>query len=223
MMENSMQKRMKVVLTGFLMLGAAFEAAAQPAPILRQNEVEIGAFAGFNYGADNSHAMGGGNVTYSATRWLLPYVEAAYLPGIQRTSIGYTNGSSNPATKDVFENAFTALDFGFHARVRIPHTRIVPYIVAGIGLLHTPPSTDERYENQNSSPPPNWYGPSAVPLPADTSFAENFGGGIRYYVGEQFGFRAETKGYHYNHPASQLALGSWIYQATFGVFYQFGL
>ncbi|HTQ57941.1 MAG TPA: hypothetical protein VMI94_25920 [Bryobacteraceae bacterium] len=216
-----MQRLIKTVVAGLFTIVVVSPLAAQPVPILRQNQIEVGAFGGFNYGADNSHGMGGGNITYSALRWLLPYAEVSYLPGVQRSVVNSANGV--PTTKDVFNIPFTAVDFGVHVRFRVPHTRIVPYAVAGGGLMHWPGTTDRTYQNSASSGAPSWFQTGTLSESGGTSYATNLGGGVRYYVGEQFGFRAETKGYRVNNPASKPGVGPWIYQATFGIFFQFGL
>ena len=47
-------------------------------PVLRQNMWELGGFVGASYGVDKSRIMGGGNLTYSVLRNILPYVEVSY-------------------------------------------------------------------------------------------------------------------------------------------------
>lgn len=209
-----------VVLKSILTLGIAFPVAAQNVAILRPNQFEVGGFAGFSYGVDQSRVMGGGNVTYSALRWLLPYAEVSYFPSIARTLISSSNGVPN--TKDVIDVPITAVDFGVHMRVRVPHTRIVPYVVVGAGLLHSPESTEARYANSALSGTPVWSPTKSQTVGASTNFAANFGGGIRYYLGEQFGVRAETKGYRLGSGPVYQQGARWIYQATFGFFVQFG-
>ena len=48
----------------------------------RAGSLELGGFAGASYGIDQFRIMGGGNATFAANRWLLPYVEYSYFPGI---------------------------------------------------------------------------------------------------------------------------------------------
>lgn len=204
---------------GLLMFAIVLPAAAADAPPLRQNQFEVGGFGGFSYGVDHSRAMGGGNVTYSVTRWLLPYAEFSYFPSIQRTYLSPLPDGS-PNYKEVFDIPLVDANFGVHMRVRVPHTRIVPYAVAGVGVLHSPTRNENRFDYE---PNTGSYSstPAAVPVPASSNFAANFGGGLRYYLNERFGLRAETKGYRLSSgPLYQS--GKWIYRATFGVFLQFG-
>ncbi|MGD0364440.1 MAG: hypothetical protein ABSC93_26480 [Bryobacteraceae bacterium] len=214
-----MRKRVGVVVT-FSMLAMVLPAVAQDVAILRPNQFEVGGFAGFSYGVDHSRAMGGGNITYSVLPWLLPYAEFSYFPSIERTYLSpLPNGSPN--YKEVFDIPLTDANFGVHARVRLPHTRIVPYVVAGVGLLHSPARSENRYDYEPNTGTYSTTPSSPVPVPVSTNFAANFGGGFRYYLNERFGLRAETKGYLLSSgPLYQT--GRWIYRATFGVFFQFG-
>jgi hypothetical protein len=221
-----MQKK-AIFALGLLALGIGSQAFAQDVAILRQNQVELGGFAGFSYGVDHSRVMGGGNVTYSVLSWLLPYAEFSYFPSIERTAVGSAAGIQ---FKDVYNIPLTDVNFGVHMRVRLPHTRIVPYIVAGAGLLHVAERQQQRYDVNFpiTSPPtyePTPESPAPTPFPASTNFAVNFGGGFRYYLSEQFGLRAETKGYRLTSPpggSSPFQSSPWIYRATFGIFIQFG-
>ena|ERR1035437_9831408 len=54
-------------------------------------------------------------------------------------------------------------------------------------------------------------------IPASTNYATSFGGGIRYYASEHYGFRAEVKAYK---PTGSL-ITQVFSRATFGFFYQF--
>jgi hypothetical protein len=209
-----MQKRAVCVLV-LLAMGAVCPAFAEDAAILRQNEFELGLFGGFSYGVDHSRFMGGGNVTYSALSWLLPYAEVSYFPSIQRTAIIPISGD-----KEVYDLPLADVNFGVHIRRRLPHTPIVPYLVAGVGLLHSPEHSEDRY----NSTPIGFLPTTPFTVLPSTNFAENFGAGFRWYIKEQFGLRAETKGYHLSGgPLTVPGIGShWIGRATFGIFFQFG-
>jgi hypothetical protein len=209
-----MEKRAVYVL-GLLAMGVVCPAFAEDAAILRQNEFELGLFGGFSYGVDHSRFMGGGNITYSALSWLLPYAEVSYFPSIQRTAITPNIG------KEVFDLPLSDANFGVHIRKRLPHTPIVPYLVAGVGVLHSPARQEDFYTYIGPG-----YSSTADPkaVAASTDFAENVGAGFRWYIKEQFGLRAETKGYHLSGgPLTAAGTGShWIGRATFGIFFQFG-
>jgi hypothetical protein len=190
-------------------------ATAQDAAILRRNTLELGGFVGASYGIDKAHITGGGNLTYSVTRWLLPYVEASYFPGIQRTN-------TQPLIDEVQSYTIPIADvnFGAHIRFRLPKTPIVPYAVIGFGVLHSPQETEKDVfsgigaHTQNS------------PVVASSDFATNVGGGVRLYIREQFGIRAEFKAYQVTggplRGSSAFKEASQLYRLAFGMFWQFG-
>jgi hypothetical protein len=211
-----------ILAISLLTLGIGLPAVAADVPIVRANQFEIGGLMGFSYGVDQSRVMGGGNVTYSVLKWLLPYAEYTYFPSIQRSTLGNAGGQR---FKDVYDIPMTDVNFGVHMRVLVPHTRIVPYIVVGAGFYHFPRRVEQNYtlEGQNYSTKPN----PGTSFAAGTNLAVNFGGGFRYYLnGEHFGLRAETKGYRLTSPPgaslSPFQSNPWVYSAAFGVFVQFG-
>lgn len=202
---------------GLLMLVFCGCIRASDVPWLKQNTWELGGFVGASYGVDESRIMGGGNLTYSALRNILPYVEVSYFPSIQRTLTRPDPISGTDTIK--YDVPLADVNFGIHARVQVPHTPIVPYAVLGFGLLHELQSTQTTIQPNDTG---GYYStPSTVA--ASTNYATNFGGGVRIYLSESFGLRGEFKGYeltggplkndlHYNR----------LWRATFGVFWQFG-
>jgi hypothetical protein len=164
------------------LLGLLLSAAtAQDAPVVRTGNIEVGGFVGASYGIDEFRVMGGGNVAYALTRHIMPYVEYSYFPRLDRTV-------TDAGTR--FNYSFPLNDFhaGVHLRVPIRESRIVPYGVFGLGGIHAPASRvsvvfpdGTRIDNR--------------PVPSSTDFAVNFGGGLRYYLNERFGFRVEAKAY----------------------------
>src|SRR5260221_12978347 len=97
------------------LLAAAGSASlpAQTAAAVRAGSYEVGGFVGSSYGIDEFRWMGGGNVTYAATKYILPYAEFSYFPGIKRTK-------TVKAGADTFQSIFTVPPTDFHGRV--PHT-----------------------------------------------------------------------------------------------------
>src|SRR4051794_16518451 len=77
-------------------------AWGQRRDFVRRNSVEIGGFAGATYGVDDFRPMGGANITYAVTRWLLPYAEYSYFPGIGRTLSQSVPGLPNPILTSTF-------------------------------------------------------------------------------------------------------------------------
>lgn len=199
-----------VACAGAAMLAGA--AIAQQAPIIRQGVTEVGGFVGASFGIDQTRVMGGGNVVYSLTREFMPFGEFSYFPGIghQASVVGIPGGE---LTYSVPLEDFNA---GFHFRIPIPRSRIIPYGVFSVGGIHTP----ARTITATLPVPGSTTGATTqqqFPVDAATEFAVSGGGGIRYYTTERLGFRAEFKAYkptsgQYTNP---------FYRVAFGFFYQF--
>jgi len=158
---------------------------------LRPGSVEIGGFVGASYGVDDFRPMGGGNVTYAINKWLLPYAEYSYFPGIARTVRQSVPGLPNPNLTSTFSLPLSDFHGGVHIRIPIHESPIVPYAVFGVGALHHF-SKDVTY---------NYVGGDSLPHtltgrdPGGTDFAINAGGGLRYYISQRFGIRVEAKAY----------------------------
>jgi len=169
---------------------AGFVPLAAQVPVVRANSFEIGGFFGASYGIDQFRAMGGGNVTYAINKYILPYVEYSYFPGIGRVENGTFAGTGNPYT---LRYAIPLSDFhgGVHIRFPIHEKPIVPYAVFGVGALthfdHTVNATYTVAGQMTQT--------SQLDVPGGSDFAVNFGGGLRYYVTQRFGFRVEAKAY----------------------------
>src|SRR5437588_4342261 len=126
--------RVVFCISTVLLAGSAF---AQDAPIIRKGVTEVGGFVGASYGIDKARVMGGGNVVYSLTREFMPFAEFSYFPGIGRTvSVA---GIAN--TTETFSFPITDFNFGFHLRIPIPKSRIIPYAVVSVGGIHSPDRT----------------------------------------------------------------------------------
>jgi hypothetical protein len=186
-------------------------AVAQNAPIIRQGVVEVGGFVGASYGIDQTRIMGGGNVVYSLTRTFMPFAEVSYFPGIGRTQsvTGIAGGTES------FSIPLLDFNAGFHIRIPIPKSRIIPYAVVSVGGIHTP------QRNVTASIPDPVNPGQFLPVPpfqvnASTDFAVSGGAGLRYYATERLGFRVEFKAYRptgtYTNP---------FYRVAGGFFYQF--
>ena len=172
------------------------------APVLGAGTTEVGGFIGESYGLDSWRVMGGGNVSYAVTKYLMPYVEFSHFPGISRQ---LTSGTAT-ATYEVPLNDFHG---GVHIRIPLGQSKIVPYGVAGAGVIHS-----------GDAPVRITFADGTV-LPAtvkgSNDFAANFGGGLRYYTTERLGFRVEGKIYK---PTGNYT-GTFS-KVEFGVFFQFG-
>jgi hypothetical protein len=163
-------------------------------PVVRSGSFEIGGFVGVSYGVDAFRAVGGGNVTYAVNRWLLPYVEYSYFPGIARSISQPVPGLPNVSAQTTYSAPLSDFHGGVHIRFPIRESRVVPYAVFGLGgLTHFSRNTTLTYTGADAL----LHTLPAID-PSGTDFAVNFGGGLRYYMNQRFGFRVEAKGYKAN-------------------------
>ena len=183
----------------FLLFTAS--AAAQQGPIVHQGTTEIGGFIGSSYGLDSWRAMGGGNVAYAVTRLVMPYAEFSYFPGIQRNA-------SFPSGSVGFSVPVSDAHAGIHLRMPLGESSIVPYLVAGAGMLRFG-NADVKIKFPDGTT-------LSDTIKGESNFAANFGGGVRIYTREHVGFRVEAKVYKptgtYTDP---------FYKVEGGVFIQF--
>ena len=204
----SIEKRL-LLFCGVALL--AMPALAQNAPILRPGVTEVGGFFGASYGIDKTRVMGGGNVVYSLTNEFMPFGEVSYFPGIGRSTT--VPGLSGTETYSVPLVDFNA---GFHLRIPIPKSRIIPYGVISAGGIHTP---DRTFTVSYPNPViPTQTVSQSVLFDASTNFAASFGAGIRYYTTERLGFRVEFKAYK---PVDAGTYNNVFYRVAGGFFYQF--
>jgi hypothetical protein len=167
----------------------AFQAHAQQLSVIRPGSFEIGPFLGASYGIDETRFMGGGNVTFAIDKYILPYVEYSYFPGIGRNVTGTFSGTGAPFTEHY---ALPLSDFhgGVHIRIPIHESPVVPYAVIGAGgLTHVEHTVSATYITSGVTQG------VTLQVPGGTDFAFNFGGGMRYYLSPRYGFRVEAKAY----------------------------
>jgi hypothetical protein len=207
----SIEKRLVLLCSAALL---AIPAMAQNAPILRPGVWEVGGFVGASYGIDQTRAMGGGNVVYSLTQTFMPFAEVSYFPGIGRSATILGISSST----QTYSVPLTDFNAGFHLRIPIPKSRIIPYGVISGGAIHTPSTTfNYTYPNPVNA---NQTVTGSLPVGSATNFAISFGGGIRYYATERLGFRVEAKGYKAV-DVGTVSTNPIFYRVAFGFFYQF--
>lgn len=174
--------RRKSSLNYYLMLGFAAASAFGQVSAVRSGSFEVGPFAGASYGIDKFHAMAGGNVTYAVNKYVLPYFEYSYFPGIPHTvSGGGCTATLSTALNDVHGGVHLRLPF-------LKESPVVPYLVFGMGVIDYP-DRKTSLSCQGLS--------LMVPFPGGADFTINAGGGLRYYIGAsgRFGLRAEAKVY----------------------------
>lgn len=182
-------RMLPLVLTFILALCLAQVALAQDMPIVRTGNTEIGGFVGASFGIDKARVMGGGNIAYAATRVVMPYVEFSYFPGIGR-KLSVPLGTGGRTAQFNFQVPLYDFHGGVHLRVPVKDSRVIPYGVIGAGMIHTLKRTEKVVISDS-------LGSFNIPVdvPARSDFALNFGGGLRFYVNERYGFRVEVKAY----------------------------
>lgn len=170
-------------------VGLTTEARAQSGAFLNKGNTELNGFIGASFGIDKARVMGGGNISYAVSKHLLPYVEFSYFPGIGRRQTGTfpTTGRTYTAT---YQIPLTDFHGGVHIRLPIRESRVVPYAVLGAGVVHSLGRTvSVSYDIAEAALP------QTLTVPSRSDFAVNFGGGLRFYATQRFGFRVEAKAY----------------------------
>jgi hypothetical protein len=194
------------VLTAAAMAPVAF---AQSAPHLSEHTFEVGGFVGSSYGLDSWRVMGGGNVTYGINRYILPYAEFSYFPGITREIEGVQPTINQPFTIR-FDVPITDFHGGVHIRLPIKESRVVPYLVFGLGVLRS----SERDYRATFRFPDGTSDELTGTVPSSSNFAVNTGGGLRFYLNQRLGFRIEAKVYKptgdFNNPFGKVEGGFFI-------------
>ena len=182
---------------------AGCAAFGQNSSVVRANSFEVGGFVGASHGIDRYQAMGGANLTYAVNKYILPYTEFTYIPGIRQRN-------TKDGTTFNYQRDLTDFHGGVHIRVPIfRESPIVPYGAFGLGMLHSntptgsyrPAGGTKDFELTSQSP--------------TTAFAVNGGGGLRFYIGQRFGLRTEAKVYR-----ATGDLRSTFYKVEVGFFFQ---
>jgi Outer membrane protein beta-barrel domain len=177
---------MKTIFRSACILGVLAGAlSAQSRSVVRSGSYEVGGFVGASYGIDEFRWMGGGNVTYAANKWILPYAEYSYFPGIGRKQSRTIPGLTRPIDIS-YRIPLSDFHGGVHIRMPIREFPVVPYAVIGVGMIHAP-ARDFNVNVEGIQVP--------FSAAASTDPAVNFGGGLRYYINQRVGVRAEAKVY----------------------------
>src|SRR5262245_56167912 len=122
--------RRSVLCLGILGGLTATSALGQVSAV-RAGSFEVGPFIGASYGIDKFRVMGGGNITYALkNKYVLPYFEYSYFPGIPRTVSGVVGTNPYRLTLGL---PLHDIHGGVHVRMPIfKESPIVPYLVFGM-------------------------------------------------------------------------------------------
>jgi hypothetical protein len=198
-----------------MVMGVGVPGVHAQVSLVRAGSFEVGPFVGASYGIDQFRGMGGGNVTFAINKYILPYAEYSYFPGIGRTTTTLFPGTQSSFTQ---VTSYPLSDFhgGVHIRFPIHESPVVPYAVIGLGgLRQSARMITINYKDINGNPAT--AGP--LPVPAQTDFTVNFGGGIRYYLSQRYGIRVEAKGYRPSGGSANPVTSSFG-KVEFGFFFQ---
>jgi hypothetical protein len=202
----------------------AFSVLGQVSAV-RSGSFEVGPFAGASYGIDHFRVMAGGNVTYAfKNKYVLPYFEYSYFPGMPRTASSVnTNITNGITTATSFNGSYSVplndIHGGVHIRLPIfKESPVVPYLVYGMGVFAYGRTT-ENYTVTTSTPTGTTTNTGMSTVPGASDFTINAGGGLRYYLGGtgKFGFRVEAKVYK---PVTGVFSNSTIGKVEAGFFFQ---
>ncbi len=147
-------------------------------------------FGGLVAGIGTHGALGGG-IAYAATDRILAVAELSYIPtgGVSGSVAGFSFKSSSR----VF-----GLDGGIHYQFP-KDEKLIPYVAAGVGVLHGSGSFSTTGVGSTSI--------------SSTDLYFNFGGGLRYYLADNWGIRPELKIFAGDETFVRIGVG---------IFYQFG-
>jgi opacity protein-like surface antigen len=153
---------------------------------------EVGSYTGVSMGALGGHPVVGGT-TGIVTKWAVGQIDASYMPVGSRTLRHWTDPTSQSQL----------FDFNFTVQIQIPlRHRVKPYFVTGPAMFYN------RYQLQITPP----QGASYLSGRQDFKFGWDTGGGLRYYIQDNWGVRTE---YRYTVTAQNFG------RIVAGVFYQF--
>ena len=147
--------------------------AAQPS---EDEGGEVSAFAGGISGL-GSHPTFGGSAGGAISKYALALFEGSYTP------LGQYTIQPWPERSTVARSHLTDFNVSFQIRVPIKHSRWSPYGIAGVGLLWDA-LRQETVDPHGIAVSYHWNQFNA---------AFHTGGGVRYYIGENWGIRPEFK------------------------------
>ncbi|MEZ5402828.1 MAG: outer membrane beta-barrel protein [Bryobacteraceae bacterium] len=160
---------------------------------LEKGQTEAGAVAGIVSGI-GTHGTIGVQAATGVTERIAAYGELSFIPG------GGGNSSFGGVTSTASARALN-LNGGIHYQFGA-HGKAVPYAAAGLGVLRSSAS----YRSSGA-------GVDIRGSASATNLYFNFGGGLRYYVKDNWGFRPEL----------MIFAGDQTYvRLGVGIFYEFG-
>jgi opacity protein-like surface antigen len=178
-----------------LLAGLALATAPLPAQLSDVSETsELGTYVGTGFGLGEPHVWVGGTTGISPSKYFMAVLDTSFMP----------LGDTTLRTGLIRTSTSRLYDFNFGGQILIPvHHRFTPYGLLAAGILYN------TYRIAAVRPDGFAY----LAGQSDVKFACETGGGVRYFVTEDFGARAE-----YRFTASTQNFSRFL----IGVFYQFG-
>ena len=149
---------------------------------------EVSAFTGGNFGV-GSHWTVGGATGLSFSRYGMVLFEGSYTP------MGNDTVRSHPAGYSVQSSRLMDLNLTFHITIPV-RERLVPYVILGGGPLWV--SYDQAVAGSQGA---------ALTHVNEWNFGFHTGGGVRYYIRDNWGVRPEFKVIVSNRIYTRLSVG----------------
>ncbi len=165
-----------VLLRALLMAICAYSPISVAAQPSETEGGEVSAFAGGIFGL-GSHPTFGGSAGGVISKYALALFEGSYTP------LGQYTIQPWPARSTVARSHLTDFNVSLHIRVPIKGSRWSPYGIAGVGLLW------DGLRQETIDP----HGVAVSYAWNQFNAGFHTGGGVRYYIGENWGIRPEFK------------------------------
>ena len=172
-----MSDRSLVTKTAAILLAVVW-AACMPTASAQSGETDVGELSGYGGGlfGVGTRFAAGGSAGIALSRYSMVLIDTSYM------SLGRHTIQSWPAQSAVRRS--NVLDFGVDFHIRIPvRDRWAPYAILGTGLLWNMVQADAA--DANGAPLVRGYDQFNAAL--------HTGGGVRYYIGRNWGIRPEVK------------------------------
>ena len=178
-------------ISGFILIATVAFAQGEPP----EDVSELSTYGGVGFGIGGARPWVGGSTGVSPSKYFMALIDASFLPLGGRT-----------LRTDLLTSAITRsrlYDFNFTGQIQIPtHHRVTPYGLLGAGILFN------TYTLSLTRP----SGVAYLAGRSDVKFAFETGGGVRYFISDEWGVRGE-----YRYTVSTQNFN----RLLVGVFYQF--
>lgn len=174
-MKVTMWKFNSIARIGFLICWYTLASAALLAQSGEGDVGEVAAFAGGSFGI-GSHPVVGASAGTAFSRYGMVLIETSFVP-LGSQTVRVVPGAPAAESSHLYH-------FSLSTHIRVPvRERWAPYGILGVGAIW----------NTYRRSVVNSQGVAVVSHYGDFDFAFHTGGGVRYYIGENWGIRPEVK------------------------------